>query len=79
MCIGGQASSGQRRRPGLGEVASPELAALHADEDEPVRARGRAPVYVFPQLLGQPFGVRLLGVAGGLVAVGDLFGEVLGR
>ena len=46
----GQASLRERLGPGLREVAPAELAALHTDEDEPVRPRCRVPVHVRPQL-----------------------------
>ena len=43
-------SFGQRPRPRLGEVATPELAAFDTDKDETVRTSAREGVQVPPQL-----------------------------
>ena len=49
-------SFGQRPRPGLGEVAAPELATLDTDKDKAVRPIARESVEVPPQLGDDQFG-----------------------
>src|SRR6185312_8068594 len=59
-----------------GSLARPGVLGLDAVA-EPVRAPRRA--RLIPQRVGQPGGVILLRSGGGLVAVSDLLGEVLGQ
>ena len=66
-------SSGEKRR----SRPQARMRVLRLDAvPEPVRARRRA--RLVPQRLGQPPGMRVLGVGRGLVTVGDMLGQVLG-
>src|SRR5208337_5528597 len=85
--LAGPLAGDQHAPPGVAEVlaamrlalaatrAQPRPGVLGLDsEAEPVRAGGRA--WLVTQRVGEPVGVRRLGVGGGLVSVANVLGQV---